>query len=634
MKHTLVRTLLICVLIAALSCFALASCVTPCEHTFGDPTVDTAPTCTEKGSQTLTCTLCGETTTEEIPALGHDGHATCGVCGEAIVTVEQLFPTMPETAEGLKLVIKDLSVEQSTLEPTPAATSSAVNAAIVNADLNLYPTEDGIFAYGTITVKQNDTQITIDVYSAGSAILMDVTMSGDGESQNTKMLVNPSNMMQSIMSDPTRLLDEETLDIIGKTMTVIETYIAPLFEGVELPSIEDMLPADTTASELLASALTEAMQQALDTFFTVKGAETGTDVVLDLSVMHEWNATMADATLSDLIDMLCGEGTYTTLKNAIPVLLSVDVSDAIAFVEDTTGMDILDIAALIEDVIGVYMEDDTFTLDALLGISLEELLENEEFLSTTVSDFILMSMTSEDAQQAPTSEDLLAQIAQVTTMIETTKLYDLMNGGNGAMVKAQIDAAIDELEASFLYTIHLDKDGKPIGYTTSVPGMTGTMTVTDGGFTYAISGDGMDGSIDLTFAPTKLEDTTAYEELMQFFAENTPAIDKAILEDNGYTVADGATLGVYKDEEIEPEYGYASVYTETVSMSEAPFAIMLMEDEDGNLYGMMFLFATAETAEYTLPEGSEDVDLSTLTPDSTDRTLTSVSLSFEVTQGE
>ena len=40
-------------------------------HTWGAPVVTKEPTCTEKGSQTLTCTVCGETETESIPATGH-----------------------------------------------------------------------------------------------------------------------------------------------------------------------------------------------------------------------------------------------------------------------------------------------------------------------------------------------------------------------------------------------------------------------------------------------------------------------------------------------------------------------------------------------------------------------------------
>ena len=52
-------------------------------HSFGDP-VETPATCTEDGSITGTCTVCGETVTEVIPATGHDYvDGTCKNCGES-----------------------------------------------------------------------------------------------------------------------------------------------------------------------------------------------------------------------------------------------------------------------------------------------------------------------------------------------------------------------------------------------------------------------------------------------------------------------------------------------------------------------------------------------------------------------
>ncbi|MFQ9390173.1 MAG: hypothetical protein ACLR1V_16500 [Coprococcus sp.] len=50
-------------------------------------TVTKEPTCTEKGVKTYTCTVCGETKTEEIPAAGHS-------CGEwEIVKKGRLWQT-------------------------------------------------------------------------------------------------------------------------------------------------------------------------------------------------------------------------------------------------------------------------------------------------------------------------------------------------------------------------------------------------------------------------------------------------------------------------------------------------------------------------------------------------------------
>ena len=45
---------------------------TPCEHVWDAGVVTTEPTCVTPGTTTYTCSLCAETKTETIKALGHD----------------------------------------------------------------------------------------------------------------------------------------------------------------------------------------------------------------------------------------------------------------------------------------------------------------------------------------------------------------------------------------------------------------------------------------------------------------------------------------------------------------------------------------------------------------------------------
>jgi hypothetical protein len=46
-----------------------------CAHNWGEGTVTTEPTCTDEGVKTFTCSVCGETKTEDIEALGHNWDA-------------------------------------------------------------------------------------------------------------------------------------------------------------------------------------------------------------------------------------------------------------------------------------------------------------------------------------------------------------------------------------------------------------------------------------------------------------------------------------------------------------------------------------------------------------------------------
>ena len=72
------------------------------EHTFGEWTVTTQPTCTEPGEKARTCTGCGQVETMVIDALGHDTEVVgvkAATCTEAGYTGDQVCKTCGEVVE-------------------------------------------------------------------------------------------------------------------------------------------------------------------------------------------------------------------------------------------------------------------------------------------------------------------------------------------------------------------------------------------------------------------------------------------------------------------------------------------------------------------------------------------------------
>ncbi len=641
MKHTLLRVCLICLLIAALSCSVLASCADECTHEFGEPTVLTAATCTEKGSQTRTCTLCDETVTEDIPALGHTTeHTVCNTCGTTLLSVEQILPTISQEdlANGLHLAIKDFTVTDTSDD---GAGSSAADVT-----LDFYPTADGVFAYGSIAMTDADGEQTIDFFFDGMKIYAEVTTMTDGQSFTQKAVLACDDLFATIQSDPSLILGQETMAMINKIMDIAETYIFPLFENTEPPA-EDVLPTpdDTTFPAYMETLLAEKAQTLIDMFFTVDATDNGTEVVLDLSVLHEWNEEFSVLTLKDLIEMT-GEGNYQTIKNTIPVLMSVSVSDALAFMEELTGMTTAELIELVDDIVIAYTGNEEVDLETIIGMPIKDLLEDEEFLATKVSD-ILAAYIIPGTDDAPaTSEDLLKFLDGIIETVETKKIYDLIaqqSETTGDALKAQIDASIDAMEDNLQCTISVGTDGKFAGIKQTVAGMTTVFAPMDGGFSFAISGapdafTQVSGNIELTFAPVVLENTDEYDAFVADVEDIVPVIDQTILEDNGYTLVADTPYAEYVSVAYAPvpsdhvgEYTTgAERFTERFNTQTAPFAIRFSE-EDGTTFVSMVFLGQSITEHFTY-SNSDSVDLDALTPDKTETVVTVIMITVAVTE--
>ncbi len=632
MKHTILRVCLICLLIAALSCSVLASCGDEdCTHEFGEAVVTTAATCTEKGSQTRTCTLCNETVVEEIPALGHTAeHTVCNTCGKTLVTVDQIIPTVSQEdlAKGLHLTVNDFTTT-NTYDDTPVTS-------VVNATVDFYPTADGVFAYGTATMVDAEMTQSIQFYFDGMNIYADMSRTEDETTESQKVVVACGDLFSTISADPSILLGEEAMAMINKIMTIANTYIFPRLEGMEDLKVEDLLPIPdgTTLPEYMETVLTAAAQSFIDTFFTVETTNNGMDVKLDLSVLHEWNNEFAAMTIKDLIEMT-GEGNYQTIIDSIPILLSQSVSDALSFVQTQTGMTATELVELLDDIVIAYTESEEVDLEAILGMPIKEMIEDEEFLATTVSEILTGFLT--DNENA-TAEDLMQIINGIIQTVETAKIYDMIaqrSETTGEAFKAQINAAIDAMEAGIQYTISVGADGKFAGIKQTIAGLSCTVAPMDGGFSFAISGapdeyTQLSGGIELTFAPVVLQDTSAYDAFVTYVETTMPVIDQALLEDKGYTAVADTPYVAYVE---EAKYATsANRYTKRFNAQTAPFIVIFAEQNDTTHVSMMFLGQyITESFEYSDSDPGS-VDLDTLQPADMYAEPTLITISVAITE--
>ena len=170
--------------------YQYAQLTKPCAHAWDEGKVTKEATCTEAGEKTFTCTKCGVTKTEPIPAKGHtygeDGK--CTVCGEQ----KPDEPTPPTPAEEYVVIYypkesKVMTTEEYTYTGSNGSKVelAAANATLADGKVTTSATNAAEFqmipADGTVTFKTKDGKY---LYADGT----DVKLVGT-EGENTKFVL-------------------------------------------------------------------------------------------------------------------------------------------------------------------------------------------------------------------------------------------------------------------------------------------------------------------------------------------------------------------------------------------------------------------------------------------------------------
>ena len=534
-------------------CVVLSSCKKECAHEYGDWTVTKEATCTENGEQVRTCALCEATETQVITA-GHKADGLlCSVCGDVLVSVDSLVPTVnPETA-SIGVVIKDFTfVAEEKIE-------------IKLAEALLYIDENGapaIYANGAADVTFGDVTKTATLFAFTDGPVIYVKQSMEETSYFAVSLTS------ALESNPEVT---EAIAMIEALMPSIEAWISesllPCFkaptlpEGVELPEVNE-----ETAKKAAAAVL--------DLFFTTEQTADGVVVALDLSIIKDVNNALNEKTVAQLIDAIAGEGSFNQLTLALPRILAFSVEDFIQFISLNLGVDVPALLEALDELAVIITGSEEATFETLIGLegNIEDILADEEFLATTVKDVLMMLTETEDETQ------LDAMIAEVIGTLNTVTFYQLTDVSEE--IPTQINSTVDMIASMLSYEIKVGTDGKFVSstltFTEPDSGITAVALLTAEKLSVSIE-SGENGPVSALIEVIPGYTTTQNEALkkeVKDMVAKAPAITEELIANNyrfssnyGYDY-----FPVYENEELVGVYVWDGSYN-TITNDDGTYSI-------------------------------------------------------------
>ncbi len=447
-------------------------CGVGCNHTYNS--VVTAPTCTEIGYTTNTCTVCGVVEkTDYKSAVGHTGALTCTVCGESIVP-----------ADFYTKVFESILNEKYTI----LIDSMQVDDGIYVVDSEIYVSiKGGINGWGTVNVKAYGTVATF------RAIIEDGVLYLCGE--NTTALTESKNIYAKI---PFIELISETEDA-----PVAVSMIASLLMNEDvlnwandtlLPFVSNLTEGGKDEANLIAEVLVKLICDV---------TEVDGNIVITPSAekLKALNARLATETIGEFIDAEFGVRTYDDIVGNIEALLNATVGDLIDGAA-ANGADVIALVGSLDALISKMVGQEC-TISDLMGleVTIQEMLQDDELRAMTVEQIIAMIIeemggssgggnvvTPEPPVETPVPDynkggtaepasedgkiesdsteeeiDISDKIVELLTQLKSMTLYEVIGVEMETSEAVEyVDGMIDEVLAEITLSITADKSGKLI----------------------------------------------------------------------------------------------------------------------------------------------------------------------------
>ncbi len=484
--------------------------------------------------------------TDEPAACTHEGALICEKCFETLYAIETLpaIPSIPAADSiGIKVTDIDMVIGENVSDKgdlTMTMTEGYV-ALGENGKLQGYGTAKlsvDFRAYERVNDLEFDVLIEDNVlyYSqkGNSLDSSDIPIDTVGcyKVEDVKALKELKGQLEDIQA-----MAEQYMPIVEAWMN--ETLL-PLFANVNLGIAPEPDTAEPSAEELKQYA------ELINSFYAVTQTEDGkTEISLKLDTLKEWNAMLAEKTPAELIDLLCGEGSFAAIEGLLldEKLYDYSVADLLGYLEEAQGIDAGLVLDAFDTLVKEISEDETATLESMLipmlfpnadlpeDFDLNSYLSDEEFLALSVKDalFYIYSMnignggsngeadgtvdggangTTDEAAPEATPDDLVTEIKKVISSVSSDlkgmSVYEFIL--NYAQIAAEegtdpveilvntVNGAIDMMEESLDFTVTLDGNKNVTNIALNIAVDSGAQTAV-----YAVDINSESVSVDISF---------------------------------------------------------------------------------------------------------------------------------------
>ncbi len=535
--------LITALLIALGLCLLLGGCsgTGECEHRFGEWQIKSEVSCITDGYKSRVCELCGrfEESTED--ATGHVGELICEVCGNAAVTPEQLFPIL-NPSEKLKITISELTFMQE----EDGFDRNRITLTLGEAYLSAEHSSLSGYARGSLRVENllsgRVTDRAVTAIVSGEHIFL----RGEGAFGN-----NSTREEAYIAKIPlSEIFPEAVAEYIADLVAIREVG-----EDIRSWYAEDFTPIfSDIAFEIYSSDIENAVFDLLSQLLTVKKSEGGgKSVSVSLTPLLKLHNRFKTARVSELIDEVWGEGSYSRLLGSIPDILGYSVRELKEYLSITHGIDLGRLLGAMDGLTEIITDGELDSLEELIGFTgeLDRYLTDDSLLDTRVVDVIIRNTAIANESTAQSA------VTGYTEQLATVGIYDLLLP-KGYTVE-DIERFITDLISGYSATVTLGADGAYVNTVTEITlpyhlgkdyVSTVKATTDKEGTVLEIRGRNLSATVALSL-PESIPVTEGELEKIRTELEKIPSLTDTLLEKIGFYVTygeSGALTEVYQSE--------------------------------------------------------------------------------------